>query len=65
MRNMVELTGVSPAEAIHMASLHPARLLGIDGQLGSLKVGKRASIIALDGGLHIQNIWVQGQRLSL
>ena len=48
-----------------MASLHPARLLGIDGQLGSLKVGKRASIIALDGGLHIQDIWVQGQRLSL
>lgn len=65
VRNMVELTGVSPEEAIHMASLHPARLLGIDGHLGSLKVGKRASIIALDGGLHIQNIWVQGQRLSL
>lgn len=65
VRNMVELVGVSPEEAIHMASLHPARLLGIDGQLGSLKVGKRANVTTLDGGLHIQDIWVQGQRLSL
>ncbi len=36
VRNMVELTGVTPAEAIHMASLHPARMLGVDGVLGSL-----------------------------
>lgn len=38
VRNMVELTGVTPAEAIHMASLHPARMLGVDGVLGSLKL---------------------------
>ncbi|MGL5700961.1 MAG: N-acetylglucosamine-6-phosphate deacetylase, partial [Kluyvera sp.] len=36
VRNMVELTGISPDTAIHMASLHPARLLGLDSQLGSL-----------------------------
>lgn len=65
VRNMVELTGATPAEAIHMASLHPARLLGIDHQLGSLEVGKQASIIALDAGLHLQQIWIQGQRAPL
>ncbi|MDI3426997.1 N-acetylglucosamine-6-phosphate deacetylase [Enterobacter sp. V87_3] len=65
VRNMVEHTGVTAEEAIHMASLHPARLLGIDGQLGSLARGKRANIIALDGGLHLQTIWIQGQALSL
>lgn len=48
-----------------MASLHPARLLGIDRQLGSLAAGKRANIIALDGGLHLQQIWIQGQALPL
>ncbi|ROU11042.1 N-acetylglucosamine-6-phosphate deacetylase [Kluyvera ascorbata] len=64
VRNMVELAGVSPEEAIHMASLHPARLLGVDQQLGSLQAGKRASIIALDGGLHVQRVWIQGQHLS-
>lgn len=44
VRNMVEFTGSTPEDAIHMASLHPARLLGIDHQLGSLK---RASVPAL------------------
>lgn len=50
VRNMVEHAGVTAEDAIHMASLHPARLLGIDRQLGSLTPGKRANMIALDGG---------------
>lgn len=61
VRNMVELTGVTPEDAIHMASLHPARLLGIDRLVGSLAVGKRASLIALDSRLHLQRLWIQGQ----
>lgn len=65
VRNMVELTGTAPEDAIHMASLHPARLLGIAHQLGSLKVGKRASVISLDDGLHLQQIWIQGQVFPL
>lgn len=65
VRNMVEHAGVTPADAIHMASLHPARLLGIDRQLGSLRPGKLANIIALDGGLHLRHIWIQGQALPL
>ncbi|SCC17850.1 N-acetylglucosamine-6-phosphate deacetylase [Kosakonia oryziphila] len=65
VRNMVEHAGVTAEDAIHMASLHPARLLGIDRQLGSLMPGKRANVIALDGGLHLQQIWIQGQPLPL
>ncbi|MBA1847743.1 amidohydrolase family protein, partial [Escherichia coli] len=49
---------------IHMASLHPARMLGVDGVLGSLKPGKRASVVALDSGLYVQQIWIQGQLAS-
>lgn len=62
VRNMVEHTGVAPEQAIHMASLHPARLLGMDHLLGSLAPGKRANIIALDAGLHLRQIWI-GVRL--
>ena len=65
VRNMVELTGITAEEAIHMVSLHPARLLGIDRHLGSLAVGKRADAIALNSGLHLQQIWIQGQALPL
>lgn len=65
VRNMVEHTGITAEDAIHMASLHPARLLGMDNQLGSLAPGKRANLIALDGGLHLHKIWIQGQALPL
>ena len=65
VRNMVEHTDITAENAIHMASLHPARLLGIANQLGSLAPGKRANLIALDGGLHLQQIWIQGQALPL
>lgn len=65
VRNMVEFTGITSEEAIHMASLHPALLLGIDRQRGSLAVGKNADIIALNSGLHLQQIWIQGQALPL
>lgn len=65
VRNMVEHTGITAEDAIHMASLHPARLLGMDNQLGSLAPGKRANLNALNGGLHLQQIWIQGQALPL
>ena len=65
VRNMVELAGIATEDALHMASLHPARLLGIDNDLGSLKPGKRASIIALNARLHVQQVWIQGLALSL
>ncbi|WP_276851225.1 N-acetylglucosamine-6-phosphate deacetylase [Enterobacter oligotrophicus] len=65
VRNMVEHAGITAEDAIHMASLHPARLLGIDSHLGSLVPGKRANIIALGGDLLLQQIWIQGQALPL
>lgn len=65
VRNMVRYAGVSSGEAIHMASLHPARLLGIDRLLGSLQAGKRANIVALDEALYPEKIWIQGQALPL
>lgn len=65
VRNLVRYAGVSSGEAIHMASLHPARLLGIDRLLGSLQAGKRANIVALDEALYPEQIWIQGQALPL
>ena len=65
VRNIVELSGVSIESAIRMASLHPARLLGVDGRLGSIRIGKQASLIALSNSLHLQRIWVKGQTVSL
>lgn len=65
VRNLVKMTDVETGQAIHMASWHPAKLLGVDSALGSIRAGKVASLVALDEGLHVQNLWIQGLAVSL
>lgn len=45
---MHRLAGVEFREAVHMASLSPARFLGLDQQLGSVAVGKVADLALLN-----------------
>ncbi|HEY8450456.1 MAG TPA: amidohydrolase family protein, partial [Bacillota bacterium] len=40
--------GVAPADAIRMATLHPASYLGLDGDLGALAPGRLADILVLE-----------------
>ena len=47
VRMMLSL-GVSESAVARMASLNPARLLGIDDDCGSIQEGKRADLVALD-----------------
>ncbi len=46
---LVEQCGLSPAEAIRTATLNAARLLRREGELGVLREGAYADVIALDG----------------
>ena len=62
--NMVQLAGVPLDEAIPMASLAPARMLGMEHRLGSLAVGKRANLLALTPALYQQHIWVAGREIT-
>ncbi|HVY12035.1 MAG TPA: amidohydrolase family protein, partial [Alphaproteobacteria bacterium] len=52
--------GISLPQALHMASLYPARFLKIDKDYGSLAHGKRADFIAFDGGLNLQKVCASG-----
>jgi len=47
MRSMLSL-GIAESDVARMASLNPARLLGIDHDYGSIEEGKRADLVALD-----------------
>jgi imidazolonepropionase-like amidohydrolase len=40
--------GKSPSQALAFVSLNPARCLGMDDELGSIKVGKKADLAAFD-----------------
>jgi N-acetylglucosamine-6-phosphate deacetylase len=47
VRTMLSI-GISEVEVSKMASANPARLLGIENDFGSIEIGKRADLVALD-----------------
>ena len=61
VRNVMTHTGHGLCHAIRMASLTPARLLGIDNRVGSLAPGKTANMIIIDDMVHIKKVILQGE----
>jgi len=53
--------GVSYVDLACMASMNPAKLLGLDNQRGSIEVGKRADLVALDQDGRVKLTLIKGQ----
>ncbi len=49
-------------EAVKMASLNPAIKLGLAHDIGSIEVGKRANIIAVQENGDVNHVWVDGEK---
>lgn len=60
VHNAVTFAGVDFFEALRMASLYPARALRLDGELGYIRPGYRASLVALDRNLAVSATWIDG-----
>ncbi|WP_096439548.1 N-acetylglucosamine-6-phosphate deacetylase [Alteribacter populi] len=61
VRNMVQFSGCSLYEAVKMASLNPAKQLGIDDRKGSIEVGKDADFTILNENFEIFETYCKGQ----
>lgn len=61
VRNMMVHTGYGLCHAIRMATLNPAKLLGIDRRVGSLAPGKTANLIIIDDTVRVEKVILQGQ----
>lgn len=48
---MMAQGGMTPLQALRTATISPAQTLGLDEQLGSIKVGKLADLIVVDGDI--------------
>ena len=48
--NLVDRAGLEPALAVRLATLNPARTLGLDGSLGRVEVGRVADLAVVDAG---------------
>lgn len=58
---MNKWVGVSLPEAVQMATLNPARAMGFENRLGSIAVGKDASLIVIDENVNISLVMVKGK----
>jgi len=64
VRTMHRVAGVPLPEAVRMASLTPARIIGLDAEIGSLEVGKRADFVVMDAELNVRQVYVGGVRMK-
>jgi alpha-D-ribose 1-methylphosphonate 5-triphosphate diphosphatase len=56
--------GTEPCKAVNMVSWNPAKLLGLNEQLGCIGVGKKADLIAwnaAEGYAAVTGVWVDGR----
>ncbi|MDV5139593.1 N-acetylglucosamine-6-phosphate deacetylase [Chimaeribacter arupi] len=63
VQNSVEHAGIALDEALRMATLYPARAIGMDSALGTLEAGKVANLTAFDRDFHITKTFVNGNEV--
>ena len=61
IKNMLNATQLPLNKVINMATLNPARRIGLDHKLGSIKEGLRADLVLLDDKLNIEKVFVGGK----
>ena len=60
VRNSVEYVGISMEKAVQMASYYPAKVLGIDKNVGLLEPGYVANLVAYDDNWQVQRVMMGG-----
>ncbi len=63
VRNVMRHSGYGLCHAVRMASLNPARVLGMDEEIGSLEAGKTANLIIMDDAVNIQKVILEGETM--
>lgn len=62
VRNCVRLLGLSLSDALALATLEPARFLGLDRSLGRLGADHRADMVAFEPGtMRVLGTWLAGE----
>ncbi len=62
VNNAAEFARIDWFEAVRMATRYPARALGLERELGAVRPGYRANLVALDGQRQVRASWIDGVR---
>ena len=63
--NCVKFVGIDLPEAVNMATLYPAQVLGIENIFGSIKVGREASFVIFNDSFEIINVIYKGEFVEI
>jgi N-acetylglucosamine-6-phosphate deacetylase len=60
VRNAMDLLALPLEHAVAMASAHPARFLGLEGERGRIAPGCRADFVVADERMNVRQAWIGG-----
>ncbi|QTQ11346.1 N-acetylglucosamine-6-phosphate deacetylase [Treponema parvum] len=63
VRTMVYKASLPMWKAVRMASLLPARFMGIEKKTGSISAGKEADLLIFDNDVNIKQVFVSGKKM--
>ncbi|MFH1230415.1 MAG: N-acetylglucosamine-6-phosphate deacetylase [Planctomycetota bacterium] len=61
VKNLTQWIKLPLYQIIRMASLNPARIIGLDKRIGSLEPGKDATLLILDKQLNVRETFIRGR----
>jgi len=59
--NIMTHTNCGIAQAFLMASSNPARVIGLDHEIGTIEPGKRADLVFVDDKFHVKQVLLNGE----
>lgn len=59
-RNIMTHTNCGIAQAFLMASRNPARAVGLDHDVGTIEVGKKANLVIVDDKFNVKKVFLEG-----
>lgn len=60
-RNMIKHTNATINDVFIMASRNPARVIGLDKEIGTVEVGKTADLVVVDNNFNVHKVILKGE----
>ena len=64
VKDVIDWTGIAMNQAVNMASLNPARVLGLDRKMGSIQKGKYANFAIFDREFNVLETVLHGRPVA-
>jgi len=64
VRNCIERCGISTGDALKLATINPAKVIGHDQFKGKIEVGQQADLIILDDSFNVKEVIFGGEKVN-